>query len=91
MTTDSAGVRPNILLVTVDSLRADSMYSDIVETPTLDRLADRGSTYTTALAQGPFTTFSMPSLFTSRYPSDLQYTELTETTVGVSIGDEPNK
>lgn len=81
--------RPNVLLVTVDSLRADAVYDDAVETPTFDRLRDAGTTYTKAFAQGPFTTFSMPSLFTSRYPSGLQYAEFSESTVGVYIDEEP--
>lgn len=89
MTADISGRQPNILLVTIDSLRADHLYSDIAETPSLDKLAERGHSYSAAFAQGPFTTFSMPSLFTSQYPSDLQYTELTESTIGVSIGDNP--
>ncbi|WP_302081585.1 sulfatase [Salinibaculum rarum] len=89
MTGDPSGGQPNILLVTIDSLRADHVYSNAAETPSLDRLVERGRSYSTAFAQGPFTTFSMPSLFTSQYPSDLQYTELTESTIGVSIGDNP--
>lgn len=81
--------RPNVLLVTIDSLRADSVRDDAVRTPTLDELATAGTTYTQAFAQGPFTTFSMPSLFTGRYPSDLQYAAFSESTVGVYIDEEP--
>ena len=81
--------QPNVLLVTIDSLRADHVYGDEVPTPAHDSLAEDGTVYDRAFAQGPFTTFSMPSLFTSRYPSGLQYMEFSEKTVGVYIEDEP--
>jgi len=79
----------NILLVTIDSLRADHSYSAFTDTPAHDALTENGITYERAYAQGPFTTFSMPSLFTSRYPSGLQYVEFSDSTVGVYIDDEP--
>jgi arylsulfatase len=81
--------QPNVLLVTTDSLRADHVYGDEAETPAHDSLAEAGTVYEKAFAQGPFTTFSMPSLFTSCYPSGLQYMEFSEKTVGVYIEDEP--
>lgn len=80
---------PNILLVTIDSLRADHAYGDAASTPAHDHLSEQGETYTNAFAQGPFTTFSMPSLFTGRYPSGLQYLEFSDQTIGVYIDDEP--
>jgi len=79
--------RPNVLLITVDSLRADHVSAcdpdAPVKTPNIDRIGHSGTTYTDAVAQGPFTTFSMPSLFTSRYPTGLTYVELSEDVVGV--------
>lgn len=89
MSNDDSTKRPNILLVTVDSLRADHVYGDKVGTPTFDELRAKGTSYTNAIAQGPFTTFSMPSLFTSRYPSGLHYVEFGGDTVGVTIDEEP--
>lgn len=80
---------PNVVLVSVDSLRADHVAGDVAETPAMDRLSGEGTTFTRAFAQGPFTTFSMPSLFTSRYPSALEYVEFSDQTVGVFIDDEP--
>jgi len=80
--------KPNVILLTVDSLRADSILENSTRTPTLDALRERGTTYTAALSQGPFTTFSMPSLFTSRYPSGLKYATFSESTVGVYIDEE---
>jgi arylsulfatase len=80
---------PNVLLVTVDSLRADAVYGSAVDTPVCDDLAADGVTYDAAFSQGPFTTFSMPSLFTSRYPSGLEYVTFSDQTVGVYIDEEP--
>lgn len=79
----------NVLLVTVDSLRADAVYGNEIPTPEIQGLAAGAEVYTNAFAQGPFTTFSMPSLFTARYPSSLRYVEISESTVGVYIDDEP--
>lgn len=78
---------PNVLLVTIDSLRADHVYGDAADTPRLDDLAADGVSYRTAIAQGPYTTFSMPSLFASRYPSGLEYVEISDVTAGVSVED----
>jgi arylsulfatase len=79
----------NILLVTIDSLRADYVLKGHTQTPSHDRLRDEGTLYSNAFSQGPFTTFSMPSLFTSRYPSSLRYMEFSESTVGTYIENEP--
>lgn len=79
---------PNLILVTIDSLRADAVYDDDVSTPTLDDLQESGTVFSNAFSQGPFTTFSMPSMFTSRYPSDLGYLEFSDSTIGVYIDDE---
>jgi arylsulfatase len=62
--------RPNIVLVTVDSLRADHCSFagyDRETTPTLDRMARRGTNFTNAVAPGPSTPESMPAIFTGRY------------------------
>ena len=47
------------ILVTVDSLRADARSR--AETPTLDRLTDRGAGFEQAYAHGNWTPFSFPS------------------------------
>lgn len=87
MTHDHA--RPNFLLLTVDSLRADHVGTTNVKTPGYDALVADGVVYENAFSQGPFTTFSMPSLFTSRYPSGLGYLEFSESTIGTYIDEEP--
>jgi arylsulfatase A-like enzyme len=65
-------VRPNILLITVDSLRADHLgcYGHTRDTsPRIDRLAADGVLYRNAIAQASWTLPSMATLLTSRYPS----------------------
>jgi arylsulfatase A-like enzyme len=62
---------PTIILVTIDTLRADhvGVYSSTAPTtPALNRLALQGVRFKTAIAQVPTTTPSHISIFTSTYP-----------------------
>jgi arylsulfatase len=62
--------RPNIVLVTVDSLRADHCGFhgyDREITPTLDRLADEGLILENAIAPGPATPESMSVIHTGQF------------------------
>lgn len=70
---DAAGSRPHVLLITVDTLRADHLSSygyHLKTSPVMDRLADEGvrfdRTYTTIPMTGP----SHFSIFTGRYPQE---------------------
>jgi arylsulfatase A-like enzyme len=66
--------RPNVLLVTVDSLRADhlSCYGYARSTsPNLSRLAAGGALFETVIAQAPWTLPSLASLHTSRLPAEV--------------------
>jgi arylsulfatase A-like enzyme len=58
----------NVLLVTVDSLRADAIepYGGEYETPTLAALAERGTVFENAFAHGNWTPMSFPSILASR-------------------------
>ena len=61
----------NALLVTIDSLRVDhcsGMGYERETTPTLDALADDGLSFSQAIANGPSTRSSFPSILTSTYP-----------------------
>lgn len=63
--------RPNVLLVTIDTLRADHVgcYGDAsASTPTLDALARRGVRFETAVAHVPLTGPSHASILTGRTP-----------------------
>lgn len=66
MTTDTNCA--NVVLITVDSLRADAIepYTDEYRTPVLQRLADRGTVFEHAFATGNWTPFSFPGLLASR-------------------------
>lgn len=62
----------NVLLVTVDSLRADHcgfMGYDRNTTPSLDKIASGGITFTNAISPGPATPQSTPAMFTESYPA----------------------
>ncbi|MFC7020135.1 MULTISPECIES: sulfatase [Haloarcula] len=56
----------NVVLVTVDSLRADAVGNDDGVSPVLDDLADGGVVFENAFAQGNWTPFSFPSILGSR-------------------------
>jgi arylsulfatase A-like enzyme len=68
----TAGRAPNILLIVVDTLRADRLgvYGNQRGlTPFLDELAQRGTVFLNAYAPSSWTCPSVASLFTSRYAS----------------------
>lgn len=61
----------NVVVVTIDSLRADHcgfMGYDRETTPTLDSMASDGLVFENAIAPGPSTPESMPAIFTGHYP-----------------------
>ncbi|EMA44814.1 sulfatase [Halococcus saccharolyticus] len=63
--------RRNVVLVTVDSLRADHcsfMGYERETTPTLDAMADDGLVFENAIAPGPSTPESMPTVMTGHDP-----------------------
>lgn len=65
--------RSNILLITVDTLRADHLSSygyPRQTTPVIDRLASEGVRFDQAAVQWPKTTPSFASLFTATYSKD---------------------
>jgi len=69
--TSTPALRPNVLLVTIDTLRADHVgcYGDqLASTPTLDALAKRGVRFETAVSHVPLTGPSHASVLTGRTP-----------------------
>jgi arylsulfatase A-like enzyme len=66
--------RPNVLLVTIETLRADHVShlgprgQRRITTPNLDRLAREGASFRNAVAQAPFTLPSITSMLTGRTP-----------------------
>ena len=67
----SAPPAQNLILITIDTLRADALGfagNEEVETPTLDRLAAAGRVYTEAHAHNVVTLPSHTNILTGRYP-----------------------
>jgi arylsulfatase A-like enzyme len=63
--------KPNVLLITIETLRADHVGSYGYRrntTPNLDRLAREGARFEKAIAQAPFTLPSLASILTGRTP-----------------------
>ncbi len=72
--------RPNVLLITVDTLRADHLGCYGYKRPTspnIDSLAAEGVLFEQAEAQAPWTLPSMASLLTSRYPAEIGMIDMT--------------
>ncbi len=71
--------KPNIILIVVDALRKDHLgcYGYPRNTSTnIDRLAENGIKYTRCFSQAPWTTPSISSLLSSRYPSELEIKDI---------------
>ncbi len=64
---------PNVVLITVDTLRADHLKSygyHLDTSPNIDRFAERGVRFTDCTVQWPKTWPSIATLFTGLYPKD---------------------
>src|SRR5262245_19326625 len=64
--------RPNIFLITIDTLRADHVHCygyDPIETPALDHLAKEGIRFSQAFTPSPITNTSHTSILTGLLPS----------------------
>lgn len=67
-----AADRPNLLILSIDTLRADhvSCYGyDRPTTPTLDEIARNGTRFARAHSAAPWTLPSFATMFTGRYPT----------------------
>ncbi len=69
---ETAAIHPSILLVTLDTTRADSLgfESDEIETPALEALAARGMRFAQAFTTAPMTLPAHTSILTGLYPSE---------------------
>ena len=63
-------VKPNILLLVIDSFRADKFFGEkkTSVTPTLDRLTKRGSYFSQAVSSAPASLPAISSILTGLYP-----------------------
>jgi arylsulfatase A-like enzyme/Flp pilus assembly protein TadD len=83
----TAGVRPDVVLITIDTLRADTLGfagNENVETPWIDRLAASGRVFTYAHAHNVVTLPSHVNIFTGRYP----YQHGVRENAGFKLGDD---
>jgi arylsulfatase A-like enzyme len=67
------GARPDVVLVTVDTLRADRLGAyggKLVATPSIDRLAGEGTLFENAACPMPMTRPSLAALHTSLHPRE---------------------
>ena len=73
-----AATKPNIILITLDSTRADRLgfLGGHARTPALDALAKDSLVFERAYAQAPLTVVSHATLLTGTYPQTHQVTEL---------------
>lgn len=63
--------KPNVLWITLDSLRYDHLgcYGyEAARTPHLDAIASQGVTFSQAISQASATRYSLPSMVTGEYP-----------------------
>jgi hypothetical protein len=65
--------RPNVLMITVDDLRAElgSYGNPIIRTPNIDALANSGVKFNRAYSQYPLCNPSRASFLTGRYPASM--------------------
>lgn len=73
-----ASAKPNIVLITIDALRADHLSAygyPRRTTPALDRLAQLpgAARFHNAWAHAPSTRYSVPAILTGRYPSTIAW------------------
>ena len=74
---------PNVILITIDTLRADAIgFAGYARdtTPELDRFAETATVFLGAMTSFQGTSPSMPSLMSGRFPSFLGVKEWTRTT-----------
>ena len=86
LTGNLASNRLNVILITIDTLRADrlSSYGSSVKTPNMDRLASEGVLFENASSTVPFTFPAHSSIMTGTYPPFHGVRE----NVGYYLGDE---
>ena len=78
----------NIILITIDTTRADhlSAYGYARPTsPNLDALAKDGTLFEHAWAHAPSTRYSMPAILTGRFPLDVHY-DMSQWWPGIAVG-----
>jgi arylsulfatase A-like enzyme len=78
----------NILLITIDTTRADHLGTYGYPRPTspnLDKLAADGTVFVDGWAHAPSTRYSMPAILTGRFPLDVNYDTSVQGWPGLSL------
>ena len=88
----AAGAKPvpNVLLLVLDTVRADALSSYGYHRPTtphLDQFAERGVRFERAMSASPWTLPGHASMFTGRLPHELFGTDSTPLDGGVALDD----
>ena len=76
----------DVLLVTIDTLRADHVGAygyRRATTPRIDELAARGAVFENAWAHAPSTRYSIPAILTGRYPLEVEYVDIPREWPGI--------
>ena len=60
-------MKPNIIFITIDSLRFDGIFGSS-ETPNIDKLISNGVNFSNAISTSDSTGLSLGSIFTGAYP-----------------------
>jgi arylsulfatase A-like enzyme len=87
---EPAAPQPNLILVLIDTLRADHVGAYGYErdtTPVIDELARTGLRFELAISQASWTLPSLMSLFTARYPPE-SFTTGRDVKGGLALADE---
>ncbi len=81
--------RPNVILISVDTLRADFVgyAGGPARTPNIDALAAESYVFENAYSVAPWTRPSFASFFSSRYPSEMGVARVRD--VGGEVWDAP--
>lgn len=76
----AAADRPNVLLISVDTLRPDRLgcYGGPAKTPNIDRLAERGIRLDNALSASPWTLPSHAGMLAGNHPEMLGIRQVTD-------------
>lgn len=72
------GKRPNVILISLDTIRADHLASWGYKRPTspsIDKLATQGTRFDIALTSSPSTRYALPSLLSGRFASTTSRSE----------------
>ncbi len=84
---DTVPEKPNVVLITIDTLRHDHLGAygyDRDTSPNIDAVADHGTLFEHSWAHAPSTRYSLPAILTGRYPLNVDYDYSVQGWPGIS-------